>query len=85
MSVTLCTIESGTVGHSIKKRDRNCQDSQFRHLQGTLDSLFHKLHSEGVGVQVRHTELITKLDEEKMWTSGVMGVSCSFLHCGENV
>ena len=38
----------------------NKQDSQFRQLQGTLDALFHKLHSDGIGVQVRHTEIITK-------------------------
>ena len=50
----------------------NKQDSQFRHLEGTLDSLFHKLYLERVGVQVRHTELITKLE---LWTSGVMDVS----------
>ena len=53
----------------------NKQDSQFRQLQGTLDALFHKLHSDGIGVQVRHTEIITKADEEKLWTSGIMGLS----------
>ena len=52
----------------------NKQDNHFRHLQGTLDALFHKLHSGGIGMQVRHTEIITKADEEKLWASGVMGV-----------
>lgn len=52
----------------------NKQDSNFHHLQGTLDALFHKLHLDGIGVQVRHTEIITKADEDKLWASGVMGV-----------
>ena len=38
----------------------NKQDNNFRQLQGTLDALFHKLHSDGVGMQVKHTEIITK-------------------------
>ena len=53
----------------------NKQDSHFRHLHGTLNALFHKLHSNGIGVQVRHTDIITKAEEDKLWDSGVMGVS----------
>ena len=41
----------------------NEKDSRFRSLQHTLDSVFHKLHSEGVGAQVVHTETVTKEDE----------------------
>ena len=52
----------------------NKQDSNFCDLQGTLDALFHKLHSDSIGVRVRHTEIITKADENKLWASGVMGV-----------
>ena len=53
----------------------NKQDNNFHQLHGTLDALFHKLHSDGIGVQVKHTEIITKADEEKLWTSGVIGVN----------
>ena len=53
----------------------NKQDNNFHQLEGTLDALFHKLHSDGVGVQVKHTEITTKDDEDKLWTSGVIGVS----------
>ena len=49
------------------------QDSRFRQLQGTLDALFHKLHSDGICVQVKHAEILTKEDETKLWDSGVMG------------
>ena len=40
-----------------------------------LDALFHKLHSEGVGVQVKSTEVLTKEDEANLWNRGVMGVT----------
>ena len=52
----------------------NKQDTRFQSLQHTLDAHFHKLHSEGIGIQVKHTEIITKEDEPKLWTSGTMGV-----------
>ena len=34
-------------------------DNRFRQLQGTLDSYFHKLHSEGFGTHVKHAETIS--------------------------
>ena len=34
-------------------------DNRFRRLQGTLDSYFHKLHSQGIGRQVKHAETIS--------------------------
>ena len=51
------------------------QDSRFQHLQNTLDSTFHQLHSEGIGVQVKHSETITKEDEAKLWNSGIVGLT----------
>ena len=50
-------------------------DSRFRQLHHTLDALFHKLHSEGIGVQVKHAEVLTKDDEAKLWDSGVMSAT----------
>ena len=44
-------------------------------LHGTLDALFHKLHSNSVSIRVKHTEIITKADEEKLWPSSIIGVS----------
>ena len=52
----------------------NKQDTRFQPLQHTLDAHFHKLHSEGIGIQVKHTEIVTKEDEMKLSTSGVMGL-----------
>ena len=51
------------------------KDSRFRNLHGTLDAHFHKLHAEGIGVQVKHTEILTEEDEMKLWESGVVGVA----------
>jgi hypothetical protein len=39
-----------------------------------VDTHFHKLHSEGIGIQVKHTEIVTKEDETNLWTSGTVGV-----------
>jgi len=51
------------------------KDSCFLQLHSTLDALFHQLHSEGIGVQTKHTEILTKKDDEKLWSSGVIGVT----------
>ena len=51
------------------------QDTRFRQLQGTLDAQFHKLHSEGTGVKTKYAEILQKENEEKLWTSGAMGLT----------
>ena len=48
------------------------KDSRFRDLHGTLDSYFHKLHSEGIGRQTKHAETISCSEEDKLWSEGVM-------------
>ena len=53
------------------------QDSRFQQLHHTLDALFYKLHSEGIGVQVKHADILTKDDEAKSWHSGVMSATSS--------
>ena len=53
--------------------DKN--DNRFRSLQGTLDSYFHKLHSEGIGRKVKHAEVITTDEEDQLWESGVLNVT----------
>ena len=46
------------------------KDCRFKPLQATLDSLFH---SQGIGIQVKHTKIFTEEDECKLWDSGVLG------------
>ena len=51
------------------------KDSRFKQLHCTLDAYFHKLHSDGIGRQVKHAEVFTKEDEEKLWGTGVLGTN----------
>ena len=51
------------------------KDSRFRNLHGILDAYFHKLHTDGIGMQVQHTEILTEEGETKLWESGVVGVA----------
>ena len=51
------------------------KDSRFRQLHGTLDSYFHKLHSEGLGRQTKHAEIVSKEDEDQLWREGTMGTT----------
>ena len=50
-------------------------DNRFRRLQGTLDSYFHKLHSEGIGRHVKHAETISTAEENQLWESGVLNTT----------
>ncbi len=45
------------------------KDSRFKKLH--VDSHFHRLHSNCVGRDVKHARVLTKEDENKLWTSGV--------------
>ena len=51
------------------------KDTRFKPLQGAMDAHFHRLHSTGVGREVKHARVLTKEDEEKLWRSGVMGTN----------
>ncbi len=44
------------------------KDGRFKPLQATLDSLFHNLHSQGIGIQMKHAEFFSNEDER-----GVLG------------
>ena len=49
------------------------EKNPFKELHGTLDNLFHRLHEDGVGRQVKHAEVITKEDEVQLWENGELG------------
>ena len=49
------------------------KNPSLKELHRTLDNLFHRLHEEGVGQQVKHAEVITKEDEVHLWESGKLG------------
>lgn len=50
------------------------KDPRFKLLHNTLDTLFHNLHSEGIGRQTKHAEVISLEEEEKLWKSQVMNL-----------
>ena len=39
----------------------------------TCDSVYHELHSQGVGTDVRHTPTFTSDDKDTLWEAGVLG------------
>jgi len=51
------------------------KDSRFRGLQTVFDNTFKKLCAEGVGCNSKHTETLSKEEENKLWDSGVLGTS----------
>ena len=49
------------------------KDQRFRVLHKSLDSLFRQLRTENIGTSVRHAEVFTKSNEDKLWETGVLG------------
>ena len=41
-----------------------------------MDAHFHHLHSIGVGREVKHARVLTKDDEDRLWSTVVMGMKC---------
>ena len=52
--------------------DKN--DARFRKLHRTMDAVFHDLHAEGIGRQVKHAQLITATEENSLWDNRVCGL-----------
>ena len=48
------------------------KDARFKQLHGTLDAYFHKLHSQGIGRQTNHAEILSSEEEDKLWSTGVI-------------
>ena len=52
------------------------RSTQYRDLHRTCDTVFRKLHSDGVGTSVRHAEPILPEEEDKLWsTVGVLSTN----------
>ena len=47
----------------------------FRDIHRACDSVYRKLHQQGVGTEVRHAPVITDAEEEKMWATDVIGIN----------
>ena len=46
----------------------------FQTLHNTMDSVYRKLRSDGIGTQKHCTETFSKEEENKLWECGVLGV-----------
>ena len=51
------------------------KDSRFKNFHERPDSHYHNLHASGLGREVKHAQVISEDDEEKLWKSGVLGTS----------
>ena len=49
------------------------KDVRFRHFHGTMESVFQKLHEDGVGAEIKHTEVISEEEEAVLWDKGILG------------
>ena len=50
-------------------------DLRFRDLRSACDNVARRLRRDGVGAEVRHAEVFSKEDEDKLWESGTIGVT----------
>ena len=50
------------------------KDAIFVGLRGVRDNMSRKLREEGVGASVKHTEAVSREEEEKLWSSGLLGI-----------
>ena len=55
----------------------NKGNSAFLKLHNVIDNHFKALRKEGVGSEAKHTEIITKEEENKLWTGGILGLTLS--------
>ena len=52
----------------------NGKDPVFQPLHRLLDSLFRDLHAQGIGATRRRSSTLSKDDEDRLWSMGVLGV-----------
>ena len=47
----------------------------FRDIHRSCDSVYRSLHQQGVGARVRHAAVISEAEEQKLWSTGVIGIT----------
>ena len=76
---TIFSLLSGLL-RRIRAIDPDCpnflneKDPQFREMHAIIDTYFRELRDAGVGAEVKHTSVISKEEENKLWEEGVIGV-----------
>lgn len=51
------------------------KDARFKKLQGTMDTHFRHLRSDGIGAAVKHACVISADKEKLLWELGILGTS----------
>ena len=49
------------------------KDVRFRDFQGTMESVFQRLHKDGLRAEVKHTSNISEEEEATLWSKGILG------------
>ena len=91
---TLLHYFMGIQRHIQKQKENQINlmtDKEFIVLRNLLDSLYRRLHSQGVGCNAKPTDALTREDEGKLWDSGVLNqntpqglLNCVFFLIGKN-
>ena len=50
-------------------------DAKFKELRNVCDSVFKRLHQKGIGSETKSTKVLTQLEEDKLWESGVLNLN----------
>ena len=49
------------------------KDWRFRELRGTMEAVYSDLRKKGIGAEVKHTPVITKEEEDRLWAAKELG------------
>ena len=61
------------------------KDPRFRDIHGTCDTIYRKLHQQGIGAEVRHAAIITVEEEDKLWATGEKSPTSCLLLVGKHL
>lgn len=50
------------------------KNPQFKEMHAIIDNYFCELHAEGVGAEDKHTSIISKEEEDRLWEERILGV-----------
>jgi hypothetical protein len=62
-------------GLAPKKEINLLGDPEFSTLKNVCDTYYRQLHSSGIGTEVQSTAVLTDVDEDRLWTSGVINLT----------
>ena len=78
-ATTIYQLLSGLLRYA-RSKTKDCpnfldkKDSRFSELSGTCESMARQLREQGVGANIKHAQVITPEEEDKLWDSGAMGI-----------